>query len=505
MKLLPVLFAFLLPLFVTAQNIAINNDNSTPDPTAILDIKSDSRGMLIPRLTTAQRNAILSPAHGLTIFNTETNSFWYWATDVGGGWLEMQTNLQKYWNFSAGNIYNTNNANVGIGTNTPAEKLSINGTDPVIQFLNAGSAKAFIQTGGNDIRLGTYFNNTTGDLYLNTRATDRMIITNTGLIGIGTLTPSTALTISATNPAIQMRNADVNKGFIQVSGDNMRMGTYLVNETGKLILETRNASRLLIDEDGQIGIGTAGPAATLTINGANPVIQLRNAEVDKGFIQINNNDIRIGTYTNNTTGRFIVRTSGADRVWVTENGQMGIGGIPSTDLMLSGHFPVMEFKHDNTVIGTLEVKQNAQVDLQLNTVTPLGRTILSANGTPFGVAVHPNHQVSIATFQKATGYQLSVGGKIMCTDLTMDNMNDWPDYVFEDKYKLLTLQELRAYINKYKHLPNIPSAAEIEKDGIQMGKITRGLMEKVEELTLYIFQLQEQITALKQITVSRIP
>lgn len=498
MKILLTLLVVILPACIFGQNVAINNDNTLPDANAILDIKSNSKGILIPRLTTAQRDAIAGPPTGLTIYNTETNSFWYYASDVGGGWLEMQTHLQKHWNFSAGNIYNTNSGNIGIGTNTPAEKLSLNATDPTIQFLNAGSPKGFLQAGGNDMRLGTYFNNTTGDLYLNTRATDRMIITNAGLIGIGTITPSTALTINGTNPAVQLRNGDVNKGFLQVSTDDVRLGTYLVNTNGRLILETRNASRLLIDEAGLVGIGTTNPTSVLTINGANPTLQLRNAETDKGFVQINNDDIRIGTNNTNTDGRFIVRTNGADRVWVTETGWVGIGGVPSANMMMNGSFPAFDIKHNNANIGRLEVIQNAQVDIALNATSALGRTILKATNNPFGVVVHPNGQTSIGSWNKATGYNLSVNGDIICTDLVIQNIGSWPDYVFSNDYKLPTLDDLRVYINKYKHLPKIPSAAEMEEKGIHVGDISRILMEKVEELTLYIFQLQDQINRLKK-------
>ena len=72
------------------------------------------------------------------------------------------------------------------------------------------------------------------------------------------------------------------------------------------------------------------------------------------------------------------------------------------------------------------------------------------------------------------------------------NSTSWPDYVFEDNYKLMPLDELEKQIRKLKHLPNIPSAADIEKKGIELGDMTRRLMEKVEELTLYIIELKKE-------------
>ncbi|MBP6186080.1 MAG: hypothetical protein KA479_14150, partial [Saprospiraceae bacterium] len=62
---------------MSAQAVSINTDNSTPDPSAILDVKSTDKGMLIPRLTTVQRTGIASPAIGLLVFDTNTESFWY--------------------------------------------------------------------------------------------------------------------------------------------------------------------------------------------------------------------------------------------------------------------------------------------------------------------------------------------------------------------------------------------------------------------------------------------
>ena len=73
----------------------------------------------------------------------------------------------------------------------------------------------------------------------------------------------------------------------------------------------------------------------------------------------------------------------------------------------------------------------------------------------------------------------------------------WPDYVFDKDYKLLTLSEVEEYINENQHLPNVPSAVEVENNGIQLGEMNAILIRKVEELTLYILDLQKQINALK--------
>ena len=68
-------FIFSIQLF--AQSVAINTDGAAANTSAILDIKSTAKGLLIPRMTTAQRNAIATPAKGLIVFDISTNSFWF--------------------------------------------------------------------------------------------------------------------------------------------------------------------------------------------------------------------------------------------------------------------------------------------------------------------------------------------------------------------------------------------------------------------------------------------
>src|SRR5688572_24685467 len=80
--------------FLPAQ-VAINTDGTTPNSSAMLDIKSTSKGLLTPRMTTAQRNAIASPATGLMVYDTDVNKFFFYAI---GSWIEMGTSsATNYW------------------------------------------------------------------------------------------------------------------------------------------------------------------------------------------------------------------------------------------------------------------------------------------------------------------------------------------------------------------------------------------------------------------------
>jgi hypothetical protein len=91
-----------------------------------------------------------------------------------------------------------------------------------------------------------------------------------------------------------------------------------------------------------------------------------------------------------------------------------------------------------------------------------------------------------------TEFQVNGDGKVYAREVEV-TMNTFPDYVFEDKYPLMSLNNLKTFIAGNKHLPNIPSAKIIDNEGIGLGDLSHKKMEKIEELTLYILQLNERI------------
>ncbi len=100
-------------------------------------------------------------------------------------------------------------------------------------------------------------------------------------------------------------------------------------------------------------------------------------------------------------------------------------------------------------------------------------------------------------------YKFEVCGTIRAKEVRVET--GWCDYVFEKNYKLKSIEELDEFINTNKHLPGIAPAAEVEKDGLKVGEMNKAMMEKIEELTLYVIQLskdnkklQDQINALKK-------
>lgn len=88
-------------------------------------------------------------------------------------------------------------------------------------------------------------------------------------------------------------------------------------------------------------------------------------------------------------------------------------------------------------------------------------------------------------------------GKVYATEVNVMLSADFPDYVFEPNYQLMPLQEVKSYIQENGHLPNVPSALDVQRDGMDVGEMNRVLVEKVEELTLYLLKQQEEIDELK--------
>ncbi|UTW63139.1 hypothetical protein KFE98_02995 [bacterium SCSIO 12741] len=109
-----------------------------------------------------------------------------------------------------------------------------------------------------------------------------------------------------------------------------------------------------------------------------------------------------------------------------------------------------------------------------------------------------NTKVGIGTTKMASGpYQLFVAGGIRTEEVKVDLASTWPDYVFDTDYDLKDLSEVKDFIQENHHLPNVPSAEEME-EGIELGEMVRLQMEKIEELTIYMIQLQEEIQELKK-------
>lgn len=95
------------------------------------------------------------------------------------------------------------------------------------------------------------------------------------------------------------------------------------------------------------------------------------------------------------------------------------------------------------------------------------------------------------------GYKLAVNGDVIANSVTV-KAYPWADFVFNRDYNLRPLAEVSDYIDKNHHLPDIPSAREIARDGLDLGQMNKLLMQKIEELTLYLLDQHQQIETLKK-------
>ena len=128
--------AFLFSHFCLAQSLAVNNDGSTANGSSILDIKSTTKGMLIPRMDSVQRSAIPTPATGLLVYQTNKDSGFYYFD--GAAWQQLVNATNNLWKRNGVHIYNGNTGNVGIGTNNPLAKLQV--ADSSVVFTAGGDA-----------------------------------------------------------------------------------------------------------------------------------------------------------------------------------------------------------------------------------------------------------------------------------------------------------------------------------------------------------------------------
>jgi hypothetical protein len=123
-----------------------------------------------------------------------------------------------------------------------------------------------------------------------------------------------------------------------------------------------------------------------------------------------------------------------------------------------------------------------------------------SSGTLYGphmVVQRNNGNMAIGGEDFATGYLLSVNGDVICEELRVELVADWPDYVFREEYDLMTLPELDRFIKQNGHLPEVPPAEEIEDGGFEVGEMQKLMMKKIEELSLYVIQQQQEIEELK--------
>jgi hypothetical protein len=196
---------FLLPIIIYCIGHASVYSQSTgigtnsPNSSAVLDIQSTNKGMLIPRMTSAQRNLISSPATGLLIFDSNTGSFWFKST---GNWVELVDTLNNAWKKNGLNTYLAASGNVGLGTSSPSYDLHISRPSPSLGFTDVTNnhVSGSLIGDSSNLLINAYKKSSLalgqpGNLLLQTNSQSIPSFI-AGNVGIGTLEPDVKLHVS---------------------------------------------------------------------------------------------------------------------------------------------------------------------------------------------------------------------------------------------------------------------------------------------------------------------
>lgn len=266
--------------------------------------------------------------------------------------------------------------------------------------------------------------------------------------------------------------------------------------------------RFSIMDGGNVGIGTTTPGAKLDVNG---VIKMSGGSPGAGKL-LQSDATGIASWTDKST----VLPAGANGNTLRHNGttyistanlynngtNIGVGtASPSYILDINGR---MRLRHNGTTAG-LWFNNSTNTETSFIGQYTNDRWGIFAGGT-WKFAVDGNDgtvyigstNLDNENLANATGYKLKVFGKIIGEEVRVQLKSAWPDYVFEKNYQRLSIDELEKFIVQNKHLPNIPSAAEVGANGQELGEMQRKMMEKIEELSLYIIDLKKEMDVLKK-------
>jgi len=278
-------------------------------------------------------------------------------------------------------------------------------------------------------------------------------------------------------------------------------GLEIGNVTGNM---TDSDAPLYIKSNGDLGLGTIYPSSNLHIielatSGLNHVMN-RWETSSGGGISLRVSDLSIANpewQLNTYSGESISFSQGGTRkMSIHPSGFVAIGDItPSEELHIYGTTRIdhsakeaITFGYEGVSGGSQSIGSNSNGDLILSahaTISGNEHLVIQQNTGNIGIGIEsPNSK-------------LVVDGKIRSEEVKVEII-DGPDYVFEPDYELRTLKETKEYIVKNKHLPEIPSAKEMEKNGVELGDMNMRLLKKIEELTLYQIQLMEEMEAMKK-------
>lgn len=497
-----------LGAFAQKEKANVGIGTTQPDESAVLDIKSSTKGLLIPRMSLQQRGQIQNPANGLMVYQTDMLSGFYFYDGKEWKPLTSETSANSVaadpndWAL-AGNAVSgpgvaaaTAASFIGTPTNIPINfkiGTTVAGRIGTLQTLIGNNVGAGI-TGGNNTAFGvSALNQTTTSTFNTAIGSNSLVGSNTG--GVNTAVGSN--TLNANTTGSQNAALGVNALRKNTTGsNNLAIGTYALQENlngaGNLSVGTSSLGNLKTGMNnvaiGTLALGDAG----FTEVALGAALANRNAAI--GFnssrkLRVGNDNLSMG--------------SNALFNLVTGNNNVAIGASALLNAANSSGNVAIGF-----AAGQLETGSNKLYIANSSTANPLikgefdnknlkvntGATVSST----VGFLAVGNFDAAY-TMPASNSYRLIVQDGIITekVKVALKSTADWADYVFEPSYKLMSLEKVEEFVKENKHLPNVPSAEDMSKNGLDVSQTSAKLMEKIEELTLYMIEMNKEIKALK--------
>lgn len=288
-----------------------------------------------------------------------------------------------------------------------------------------------------------------------------------------------------------------------------------------------NGIHIFNTNTGNVGIGTNTPATLLHVgkNMTEPNIRVQNFGGSGGatFQMIDNASAADWKFKATNSGGFKIRdnaaaldvitiesNSAANALYIDAAGNIGLNTTaPATrlhvetgDLTIHDFYPFIFLTNTNST-GNAGIRFNYEGDDNAWIFFDDGEDLLrinadNAGGSRNDLVIKSDGRICMGTTAAATGYKLSVNGKVTCTEVLVEALANWPDYVFQEGYELMSLQDLESSIRENKHLPGLPSANQVETSGFELADMQKRVLQKVEELTLYTIEQGKQIQSLQE-------
>ena len=322
-------------------------------------------------------------------------------------------------------------------------------------------------------------------------------------VGIGTTTPAVKLHID--NGGVKIGNltdatSRTNNLLRFGDGDYVKIGEwesddYLSFKASRFNFTTGS----LFVNNGNIFVDNSG---FLSSNGASGQLRLMWVETFKhSYLDFGGNFyLRVGSNTN--ISPLVLEKTGNVGIGYPTSFTPGITHTQGYKLGVNGSVLCESLKVNTGIItSSFNLGTNAGLNKILvsdatgnSSWTALASIIpaMSFNGTAVGIGMMP---------PAGGAYNLYVTKGILTEEVTVKLQTNWPDYVFAKDYNLIPLKEVEIFISKNQHLPGLPSAENVKRDGVNLGEMNSLLLKKIEELTLYVIELEKKYENLE----SRLP